>query len=90
VSVFFLFCASIASSSNLGYSAAGNRTAQRVGGVTTEYVLDVGGGLPEVIVATTGGAGAGSNPGGVRGRSVEISGAGWLALSGATGCDAAG
>jgi YD repeat-containing protein len=34
----------------------GNRTAQAVGGVTTEYVLDVGGGLPEVIVTTTGGA----------------------------------
>jgi RHS repeat-associated protein len=30
--------------------------AQTVGGVTTEYVLDVAGGLPEVIVAATGGA----------------------------------
>jgi YD repeat-containing protein len=35
---------------------AGNRVAQTAGGVTTEYVLDVAGGLPEVIVATTGGA----------------------------------
>jgi RHS repeat-associated protein len=34
----------------------GNRMAQTVDGVTTEYVLDVAGGLPEVIVATTGGA----------------------------------
>jgi YD repeat-containing protein len=34
----------------------GNRTAQTVNDVTTEYVLDVAGGLPEVIVATTGGA----------------------------------
>ncbi|MEJ2560519.1 MAG: RHS repeat-associated core domain-containing protein [Anaerolineae bacterium] len=32
----------------------GNRTAQTVDGVTTEYVLDVAGGLPEVIVATRG------------------------------------
>jgi RHS repeat-associated protein len=38
------------------YDGLGNRTAQTVGGVTTEYVLDVAGGLPEVIVATTGGA----------------------------------
>jgi RHS repeat-associated protein len=38
------------------YDGLGNRVAQTVGGVTTEYVLDVGGGLPEVIVATTGGA----------------------------------
>jgi YD repeat-containing protein len=35
---------------------SGNRVAQTVGGVTTEYVLDVAGGLPEVIVATVGGA----------------------------------
>jgi RHS repeat-associated protein len=35
----------------------GNRMAQTVDGVTTEYVLDIAGGLPEVIVATTGGAG---------------------------------
>jgi RHS repeat-associated protein len=39
-----------------GQAQVGNRTAQTVGGVTTEYVLDVAGGLPEVIVATTGGA----------------------------------
>ncbi len=38
------------------HDGLGNRTAQTVGGVTTEYVLDVAGGLPEVIVATTGGA----------------------------------
>jgi RHS repeat-associated protein len=38
------------------YDGLGNRVAQTVGGVTTEYVLDVGGGLPEVIAATTGGA----------------------------------
>jgi hypothetical protein len=47
------------------YDGLSNRVAQTVDGVTTEYVLDVAGGLPEVIVATTGGAGAGSNPGGV-------------------------
>jgi hypothetical protein len=34
----------------------GQRTAQTLGGVTTEYVLDVAGDLPEVIVATTDGA----------------------------------
>jgi RHS repeat-associated protein len=39
------------------YDGLGNRMAQTVDGVTTEYVLDVAGGLPEVIVATTGGAG---------------------------------
>jgi hypothetical protein len=33
----------------------GNRMAQTVDGVTTEYALDVAGGLPEVIVATMGG-----------------------------------
>jgi RHS repeat-associated protein len=38
------------------YDGLGNRMAQTVDGVTTEYVLDVAGGLPEVIVATTGGA----------------------------------
>jgi YD repeat-containing protein len=38
------------------YDGLGNRVAQTADGVTTEYVLDVGGGLPEVIVATTGGA----------------------------------
>jgi YD repeat-containing protein len=38
------------------YDGSGNRVAQTVGEVTIEYVLDVGGGLPEVIVATTGGA----------------------------------
>jgi RHS repeat-associated protein len=37
-----------------GQAQVGNRTAQTVGGVTTEYVLDVAGGLPEVIVATRG------------------------------------
>jgi YD repeat-containing protein len=38
------------------YDGLGNRTAQTVDGVTTEYVLDVAAGLPEVIVATVGGA----------------------------------
>jgi RHS repeat-associated protein len=38
------------------YDGLGNRTAQTVNDVTTEYVLDVAGGLPEVIVATTSGA----------------------------------
>jgi hypothetical protein len=38
------------------YDGLGNRTAQTVDGVTTDYVLDVAGGLPEVIVATVGGA----------------------------------
>jgi RHS repeat-associated protein len=38
------------------YDGLGNRVAQTVGGVTTEYMLDVADGLPEVIVATTGGA----------------------------------
>jgi YD repeat-containing protein len=42
--------------STYDYDGLGNRVAQTVGGVTTEYVLDVAGGLPEVIVATTGGA----------------------------------
>jgi YD repeat-containing protein len=42
--------------SSFEYDGSGNRTTQTVGGVTTEYVLDVAGGLPEVIVATTGGA----------------------------------
>jgi YD repeat-containing protein len=42
--------------SSFEYDGSGNRTAQTVDGVTTEYVLDVGGGPPEVIVATTGGA----------------------------------
>jgi YD repeat-containing protein len=42
--------------SSFEYDGSGNRTAQSVDGVTTEYVLDVAGGLPEVIVATTGGA----------------------------------
>jgi YD repeat-containing protein len=42
--------------SSFEYDGSGNRTVQTVGGVTTEYVLDVAGGLPEVIVATTGGA----------------------------------
>jgi RHS repeat-associated protein len=37
------------------YDGLGNRVAQTVDGVTTEYVLDVAGGLPEVIVATVGG-----------------------------------
>ena len=38
------------------YDGLGNRTATTVDGVTTRYALDVAGGLPEVIVATTGGA----------------------------------
>jgi RHS repeat-associated protein len=38
------------------YDGLGNRVAQTVDGVETSYVLDVAGGLPEVIVATTGGA----------------------------------
>jgi RHS repeat-associated protein len=42
--------------STFAYNGLGQRTSQTVGGVTTEYVLDVAGGLPEVIVATTGGA----------------------------------
>jgi YD repeat-containing protein len=51
-------------SAPVAQAQVGNRTAQTVGVVTTEYVLDgsagltagVAGGLPEVIVATTGGA----------------------------------
>jgi YD repeat-containing protein len=42
--------------SSFEYDGSDNRTAQTVDGVTTGYVLDVAGGLPEVIVATTGGA----------------------------------
>jgi YD repeat-containing protein len=42
--------------SSFEYDGSGNRATQTVDGVTTEYVLDVAGGLPEVIVATTGGA----------------------------------
>jgi RHS repeat-associated protein len=38
------------------YNGLGQRMAQTVNGLTTEYVLDVAGGLPEVIVAATGGA----------------------------------
>ncbi len=41
---------------NFEYSGLGQRTAQTVDGITTEYALDVAAGLPEVIVATTGGA----------------------------------
>jgi YD repeat-containing protein len=37
------------------YDGLGNRVAQTVDGTTTTYVLDVAGGLPEVIVATTDG-----------------------------------
>ncbi len=37
------------------YNGLGNRVAQAADGVRTEYVLDVAGGLPEVIVATTDG-----------------------------------
>jgi YD repeat-containing protein len=40
--------------SSFEYDGSGNRTAQSVDGVTTGYVLDVAGGLPEVIVATSG------------------------------------
>ena len=42
--------------SSYDYDGLGNRTSQTVGGTTTEYVLDVAGGLPEVIVATMGGS----------------------------------
>jgi YD repeat-containing protein len=42
--------------SSFEYDGSGDRTAQTGGGVTMEYVLDVAGGLPEVIVATTGGS----------------------------------
>ena len=35
---------------------AGCRVSQTVDGVTTRYALDVAGGLPEVILATAGGA----------------------------------
>jgi YD repeat-containing protein len=74
--------------SSFEYDGSGNRTAQTVDGVTTEYVLDgsagltagVGGGLSEVIAATTGGADAGSNPGGVRRRGVGVRVAGSLGL----------
>jgi RHS repeat-associated protein len=38
------------------YNGLGQRTEQTVGGVTTEYALDVTSALPEVIAATTGGA----------------------------------
>ncbi len=38
------------------YDGLGNRVAQTVDGTTTIYALDVAGGLPEVIVATTDGA----------------------------------
>jgi RHS repeat-associated protein len=38
------------------YDGLGNRMAQTVDGVETRYALDVAGGLPEVIVATVGGA----------------------------------
>jgi uncharacterized protein RhaS with RHS repeats len=38
------------------YDGLGNRTAQTVDGTTTRYALDVATGLPEVIVATVGGA----------------------------------
>jgi YD repeat-containing protein len=37
------------------YDGLGNRTAQTVNGATTDYVLDVAGGLPEVIDATSSG-----------------------------------
>jgi RHS repeat-associated protein len=40
--------------SNFKYNGLGQRTEQTVGGVTTQYMLDVAGGLPEAIVATTG------------------------------------
>jgi RHS repeat-associated protein len=42
--------------STFAYNGLGQRTSQTVAGVTTEYVLDVATGLPEVIVATTGGS----------------------------------
>jgi RHS repeat-associated protein len=37
------------------YDGLGNRLAQVVDGVTTDYVLDIAGGLPQVIVETAGG-----------------------------------
>jgi RHS repeat-associated protein len=42
--------------SRFKYNGFGQRTEITVASTTTEYVLDVAGGLPEVIVATTGGA----------------------------------
>jgi len=38
------------------YDGLGNRVLQTVDGVTTRYALDIAGGLPEVILATTDGA----------------------------------
>jgi RHS repeat-associated protein len=38
------------------YDGLGNRIATTVDGVSTRYALDMAGGLPEVIVVTTGGA----------------------------------
>jgi uncharacterized protein RhaS with RHS repeats len=37
------------------YDGTGNRVSQTVGGVETQYALDVAAGLPEVILATRGG-----------------------------------
>ena len=37
------------------YDGTGNRVVQTVNGITTPYVLDIAGGLPEVIAATTDG-----------------------------------
>jgi YD repeat-containing protein len=42
--------------SGFEYNGLGQRTETTVATTTTEYVLDVAGGLPEVIVASTGGA----------------------------------
>jgi RHS repeat-associated protein len=42
--------------STFAYNGLGQRTEQAVDGLTTEYVLDVADSLPEVIIATPGGA----------------------------------
>jgi RHS repeat-associated protein len=42
--------------STYGYNGLGQRMEQTAEGVTTEYVLDVADGLPEVIIATIGGS----------------------------------
>ncbi|MFQ5614770.1 MAG: hypothetical protein ACE5H9_21830 [Anaerolineae bacterium] len=41
--------------SSYKYNGLGQRTAQTVDGLTTEYVQDVGSGLPQVIAESTGG-----------------------------------
>jgi len=42
-------------SSQFSYDGLGNRVGQTVGGNSTSFVLDVAGGLPQVIVETTAG-----------------------------------